>query len=95
MKHILLKLLPIPKYIWGEILLDFIIELLLPSKLDYKNITNCLVITNWLIKGMILINIVSTTIKALVYIFLIHVYMYYRLPHIVVSNRESQFVNGF
>jgi Integrase core domain. len=57
--------------------------------------TNCLVITDRLTKGVILVAMKQTTVEALIEAFLIHFYMHHGLPLAITSDRGSQFVSGF
>lgn len=91
-KQGLLKPLPIPQRIWAEISMDFITDLP-PS--GPKGATNCLVITDRLTKGVILIGMDKTTSVAVAGVFLTHFYMHHGLPLAITSDRGSQFVSAF
>ena len=91
-KHRLLKLLPIPQRIWAEISVDFITGLP-PS--GSTEATNCMVITDRLTKGVILIGIRDTTAEDITQAFFTHFYIYHGLPLAIVSDRGPQFVSAF
>jgi RNase H-like domain found in reverse transcriptase/Reverse transcriptase (RNA-dependent DNA polymerase)/Integrase zinc binding domain len=91
-KHGLLRPLPIPQRIWAEISVDFITDL--PPTGD-QGATNCMVITDRLTKGVILVAMESTTADAVANAFFTHFYMHHGLPLAIVSDRGPQFVSGF
>lgn len=91
-KHGLLKPLPIPQRIWAEISMDFITDLP-PSGL--LGTSNCLVITDRLTKGLILIGMGEITSEAVANVFLTHFYMHHGLPLTITSDRGPQFVSAF
>ena len=57
--------------------------------------TNCMVITDRLTKGVILIGIRDTTAEDVTQAFFTHFYIYHGLPLAVVSDRGPQFVSAF
>ncbi|CEJ61941.1 hypothetical protein PMG11_03668 [Penicillium brasilianum] len=91
-KHGLLKPLPIPQRIWAEISVDFITGLP-PSR--PTGATNCMVITDRLTKGVILIGMKNTTAEDVAEVFFTHFYMHHGVPLAIVSDRGPQFVSSF
>ena len=57
--------------------------------------TNCLVITDRLTKGIILIKMAETTSEAVAKTFLTNFYMHHGLPLAITSDRGPQFVSAF
>lgn len=57
--------------------------------------TNCLVITDRLTKGIILIGMSETTSETVANAFLTHFYMHHGLPLAITSDRGPQFVSAF
>lgn len=90
----LLKPLPIPSQVWQEISMDFITGLP-PS--GPEKCTVLLVITDRLSKGVVLLPIAPKLFDAegLAKIFFQHYLPHHWIPRAIVSDRGSQFVNGF
>jgi hypothetical protein len=91
-RHGLLKPLPIPQQIWAKILVDFITGL--PPSGPTKA-TNCMVITDWLTKSVILIGIKNITTEDVAEVFLTHFYMHHGVPLAITSDHGPQFVSAF
>lgn len=88
-KRGLLKPLPIPMRIWREISMDFITDLPKTS----NNETVCLVITDRLSKGVILIPLSSFTALDVAKAFIKHFIPYHGIPTAIVSDRGVQFTS--
>jgi hypothetical protein len=88
----LLKPLPIPQQIWAKILMDFIIGLP-PS--GPTGAINCMVITDWLIKSVILIGMDRIIVEDVVEAFLTHFYMYHGILLAITSDCGPQFISVF
>ena len=87
-KHGLLKPLPVPLKIWSEISMDFITKLPKTNKGE----ESCLVITDRLSKGVILIPMTSMTAESVTSAFIQYYLPIHGLPDAIVSDRGSQFV---
>ena len=90
-KHGLLKPLPIPNRIWAEISIDFITDLPLSGP---NGATNCMVITDRLTKGVILVAMDDISTSAVAEQFVLRFYAYHGLPYAITSDRGPQFVSG-
>lgn len=90
----LLKPLPIPDQVWSEISMDFIVRL--PPSGPLKT-TILLVITDRLSKGLVLIPVPPGYFdtESIASLFLKHYVSHHWIPKAIVSDRGSQFVNGF
>jgi predicted ATPase len=56
---------------------------------------NCMVITDWLTKSVILIGMDRIIVEDVVEAFLIHFYMHHGIPLAITSNRGPQFISAF
>jgi hypothetical protein len=72
--------------------MDFITDLPL---LKENQAINLLVITDWLIKGVILVSMVKITVEQVAKVFLTHFYMHHGLPLAIMSDRGPQFISSF
>jgi len=86
----LLKPLPIPERIWGEISIDFITDLP-PSGRD--DATNCMVVTDRLTKGVELEGIADISSEAVARRLYERHYPIHGIPTAIVSDRGPQFVS--
>jgi transposase InsO family protein len=75
--------------IWGEISIDFITDLP-PSGRD--NATNCIVVTDWLTKGVELEGMHDISAKAVAQRLFERHYPIYGIPTAITSDRGPQFV---
>ena len=86
-----LKQLPIPKWPWNSISMDFIKKLLSSSGFD-----TILVIVDWLTKQAIFIPAHNTiTSTDLACLFILHMFSKHGISSHVTSNRGSEFVSNF
>ena len=86
-----LKQLPIPKWIWNSISIDFIEKL--PS---FSGFNTILVIVNWLTKQTIFIYAYDTIMSTdLACLFILHVFSKHGISSYVISDRGSEFVSNF
>jgi len=86
-----LKQLPIPKWLWNSISVDFIKKLPSSSRFD-----TILVIVNQLTKQAIFIPAHNTiTSMDLAHLFILHVFSKHSIPSHVISDRGSEFVSNF
>ncbi|KAF7574116.1 hypothetical protein PtrM4_057390 [Pyrenophora tritici-repentis] len=88
-KRGLLKPLPIPERIWGEISIDFITDLP-PSGRD--NATNCMVVTDRLTKGVELEGLHDISAEAVAQRLFERHYPIHGIPTAITSDRGPQFV---
>jgi hypothetical protein len=88
-KRGLLKPLPIPHRIWGEISIDFITDLP-PSGRDYA--TNCMVVTDRLTKGVELEGLHDISAEAVAQRLFERHYPIHGIPTAITSDRGPQFV---
>jgi transposase InsO family protein len=88
-KKELLRPLPIPDRIWGEISIDFMTDFLLSGR---GNATNCIVVTDQLTKGVELESRNGISAEAVAQQLFEHYYPIHGIPTAVTSNRSPQFV---
>ncbi|KNG46626.1 hypothetical protein TW65_06673 [Stemphylium lycopersici] len=88
-KRGLLKPLPIPERIWGEISIDFITDLP-PSGRDHA--TNCMVVTDRLTKGIELEGLHDISAEAVAQRLFERHYPIHGIPRAITSDRGPQFV---
>ena len=52
-----------------------------------------MIVVDCLIKGMILVSCTDIITETVVYKLLLHVIVYHEIPSVIISDRETQFVN--
>ena len=93
-KQGLLKPLPIPQRLWGDLSLDFVTGLPPSRDLADRVCTNILVVVDRLSKGAIFIPMADMDVKPTVDALRDRVFAYHGLPDTMISDRGGQFIRA-
>ena len=86
----LLKPLPVLKWRWKNIIVDFVIEL--PS---FNSYTNIMIVVECLTKMRHLILCFNIIVSSVAQLFLINVWKLHNLSDLIVFDKEMQFISAF